>query len=123
MRYGIAPADLDRLISDVHESLFNMNNTAYHLVVDGMLSGTGVRDAVEGGWLTAPALGIFDSLGDEISAWQQRYDLAHFRTYPDSNEVDRLDADGLVLRKKLADELSQAKVQYFSSTKMHLVLP
>ena len=100
-----------------------MNKTAHYLVVDGMLSGTGVRDAVEGGWLTAPALGISDSLGDEILAWQQRYELAHFRTYTDSNEVDRLDADGLVLRQKLAEELSQAKVQYFSSAKMQLVIP
>jgi len=100
-----------------------MNNTAHYLVVDGMLSGTGVRDAVEGGWLAVTALGVSVSLGDEISAWQQRYELAHFRTHRDSNEVDRLDADGLVLRQKLAEELSQVKVQYFSSAKMLLVIP
>lgn len=100
-----------------------MNNSVRYLVVDGNLSGTGIRDAVEGGWLTAPALGISERLDDEISAWQKRYELAHFRTYTDLKEVAKLDANGLALRQKLAEELSQAKVQYFSSAKMQLIIP
>ena len=98
-----------------------MPNKARYLVVDGNLSGTGVRDAVEGGYLTPSAIGISDGLGDEISAWQKRYELAHFRSYIDSAEVDKLDAEGLALRQKLSVELAQAKVQYFSSAKMRLL--
>lgn len=63
----------NRPIADAHESLLNMNNSMRYLIVDGNLSGTGVRDAVEGGWLTAPALGISERLVDEISEWQKRY--------------------------------------------------
>lgn len=100
-----------------------MNNKALYLVVDGSLSGTGVRDAIEGGYLTASAIGISEFLGDEISAWQQRYELAHFRAYTDSAEVDKLDTEGLALRQKLSLELAQAKVQYFSSGKMRLLFP
>jgi hypothetical protein len=100
-----------------------MHNKALYLVVDGCLSGTGVRDAVEGGYLTPSAIGIFDGLGGEISAWQKRYEMAHFRSYTDSAEVDKLDAEGLALRQKLSTELAQAKVQYFSSAKMRLLFP
>lgn len=98
-----------------------MNNKAHYLVIDGNLSGTGIRDAVEGGYLTASELGISEFLGDEISAWQQRYEVAHFGEYADVTEVDKLDAEGLALRQKLAVELAQAKVQYFSSGKMQLL--
>ena len=110
-------------IADAHGSHLNMNNSVRYLIVDGNLSGTGVRDAVEGGWLTAPELGISERLVDEISEWQKRYEMAHFRTYTDLNEVDKLDTDGLVLHQKLAEELSQAKVQYFSSARMQLIIP
>ncbi len=109
-----------RPVADVHECI-DMPNKARYLVVDGNLSGTGVRDAVEGGYLTPSAIGISDGLGDEISAWQKRYELAHFRSYTDSAEVDKLDAEGLALRQKLSVELAQAKVQYFSSAKMRLL--
>ncbi|WP_228892409.1 hypothetical protein [Pseudoduganella aquatica] len=98
-----------------------MNDRTHYLVVDGNISGTGIRDAVEGGYLTASELGISECLGDKISAWQQRYEIAHFRAYTDVTEVDKLDAEGLALRQKLAVELVRAKVQYFSSAKMQLL--
>lgn len=100
-----------------------MPNKARYLVVDDNLSGTGVRDAVEGVYLTPSAIGISDGLSDEISAWQKRYQPAHFRSYTDSAEVDKLDAEGLALRQKLSVELAQAKMQYFFSAKMRLLLP
>jgi hypothetical protein len=98
-----------------------MHNKARYLVIDGCLSGTGVRDAVEGGYLTASDIGISTALSDEISTWQQRYEMAHFLAYTDSSEIDKLDAEGLVLRQKLSVELPQAKVQYFSSAKLRLL--
>lgn len=110
-----------RPVADVHECI-DMPNKARYLVVDGNLSGTGVRDAVEGGYLKPFAIGITDGLGDEITAWLKRYELAHFCSYTDSAEVDKLDAEGLALRQKLSVELAQAKVQYFSSAKMRLLL-
>lgn len=91
------------------------------MVVDGNLSGTGIRDAVEGGYVKASELGISQCMGDEISAWQKRYELAQFEAHIDVAEVDKLDAEGLALRQKLAVELVQAKVQYFSSAKMQLL--
>ena len=111
-----------RPVADVHKYIDMPNETRY-LVVDGNLSGTGVRDAVEGGYLTPSVIGVSDGLGDEIAAWQKRYELAHFRSYTDLAEVDKLDAEGLALRQKLSVELAQAKVQYFSSAKMRLLLP
>lgn len=100
-----------------------MHNKARYLVIDGCLSGTGVRDAVEGGYLTASDIGISSDLSNGISTWQQRYEMAHFRACTDLAEVDKLDAEGLALRQKLSVELAQAKVQYFSSAKMRLLFP
>jgi len=98
-----------------------MDNRARYLVVDGELSGTGVRDGVNGGYLKTSELGISKLLSSEISLWQTRYELAHFRIYADPVEVDKLDAEGLMLRQKLSMELADAKVQYFSSAKMRLL--
>lgn len=39
-----------------------MPNEARYLAVDGSLSGTGVRDAVEGGYLTPSVIGVSDGL-------------------------------------------------------------
>jgi hypothetical protein len=58
-----------------------MYNQARYLVVDGGLSGTGIRDAVEGGYLTVSAIGISEDLINAISSWQQRYELTHFGAY------------------------------------------
>jgi len=94
-----------------------MDNRARYLVVDGELSGTGIRDGINGGYLKTSELGISKFLSSGISLWQTRYELAHFRAYADSVEVDKLDAEGLVLRQKLSVELAEAKVQYFSSAR------
>jgi len=44
-------------------------------IVDGMLSGTGIRDAVEGGYVQ---LRISPALSNKLAAWLLKYEEAHF---------------------------------------------
>jgi len=92
-----------------------------YLVVDGMLSGTGVRDAIEGGYLDLCGLGISSDIAKEVSRWQARYEHAHFVQFADVVEVAFLDAQGLSICERLMDELPDAKIGYFSAAEMRTI--
>lgn len=92
-----------------------------YLVVDGMLSGTGIRDAVEGGYLDLRELGLSQVLMKDMSRWLRRYEEAHYAQFNDQMEVATLDSEGLVLCKRLKEELPQSKIEYFSSGNMRKV--
>ncbi len=90
----------------------------HYLTIDGMLSGTGIRDAVDGGYIRPSALGLSEPLRDRISRWLTRYEDAHFRQYDESEEVNELDAEGLEITRLVRAELEGSKVDYFSSARM-----
>ncbi|WP_093293535.1 hypothetical protein [Sphingomonas sp. NFR04] len=87
------------------------------LLIDGMLSGTGVRDAVEGGYLHPEAIGLSTSLIADVADWQRRYEDAHFAGFP-GDAVANLDEEGLALRLKMQAELPDKTVGYFSNGRM-----
>ena len=45
-----------------------------YLTIDGMLSGTGIRDSVNGGYLDATDLGISFALTEKLGHWLSRYE-------------------------------------------------
>ena len=83
-------------------------------LIDGMLSGTGVRDAINGGYVDPAALGLSDQLRRSLASWQAQYEEAHVAGFP-ADRVSELDADGLVLAARVGEELAGAKVGYFSN--------
>jgi hypothetical protein len=87
------------------------------ILIDGMLSGTGLRDAVNGGYLRADALGLSSSLASQVADWQRRYEGAHFDSFP-GQLVASLDEGGLSLLPRIKNELPHKNVGYFSSAKM-----
>ena len=89
-----------------------------YLTVDGTLSGTGVRDAVEGGFVFPEKLGLSALLIDDIKAWVSRYANAHYFQFKDSNEVDALDKEGIELCIRMRCELPGSKIDYFSDAKV-----
>ncbi len=89
-----------------------------YLTVDGMLSGTGIRDAVEGGYVDPVELGLSEELKDRIKRWLPRYADAHYTQFEDREIVAELDAEGVAISKQLSDELPQSKIKYFSSAEM-----
>ena len=89
-----------------------------YLTVDGMFSGTGIRDSVEGGYLKLEELNISDDLKNKISNWLSRYEDAHYSQYEDKSEVAGLDDEGLDICVMLRSEISDSKVEYYSSAEM-----
>lgn len=87
---------------------------ANEFLIDGMLSGTGVRNAVDGGYVDPKSLGLSDRLADRIATWQAQYEEAHFAGFP-NDRVAELDKDGEALASMVSEELTGAMVGYFSN--------
>jgi hypothetical protein len=83
-------------------------------LIDGMLSGTGVRDAFNGGYLDPRDIGLSEALTGEIADWQQRYEEAHFDGFPEGL-VAQLDQRGLAFVAQAKAELPDIEIGYFSS--------
>ena len=91
--------------------------TMKYLTVDGMLSGTGVRDSVEGGYISPQDLGLPAALVERIEKWVSRYEEAHYAGFNDGMENDLLDQEGVALSKLLQQALPEAKIEYFSNAR------
>jgi hypothetical protein len=89
-----------------------------HLIVDGMLSGTGIRNGDQGGYLSPEELGVSPELESRISDWVQRYEAAHFLQFQDRSENRALDVEGLEIARALKAELPNCKVTYFSNAEL-----
>ncbi|GAA0651043.1 hypothetical protein [Brevundimonas lenta] len=87
---------------------------ATHFLIDGMLSGTGVRDGISGGYVEPGLIGISPSLVRDISAWQQRYEGCHFEGFP-AELVSELDTEGMVLAVRAGAERPDLSIGYFSN--------
>ena len=95
-----------------------MGACVLYLVLDGMVSGTGVRDAFEGGYLSLSSLGISANLQERISTWLSEYQALHFTSFSNADEVARLDEEGVAMGRQILAELPGSKVEYFSAAKM-----
>ena len=84
------------------------------LLIDGMLSGTGFRDAINGGYVDPKSLGLSEQLAHSLTCWQALYEEAHFAGFPD-DLVTKLDKDGVALASRVREELAGIKVGYFSN--------
>jgi hypothetical protein len=89
-----------------------------YLTVDGMMSGTGIRDSVRGGHLEPANLGVSDLLAGRVADWLKRYEIAHMGQYRDKERVAKLDEEGLLICVALRAELPEAKIEYYSDALM-----
>lgn len=88
------------------------------IIIDGMLSGTGIRDAVAGGYMNPNILGLSEEAKRKLSDWLSRYENAHYYQYEDKVESQKLDLDGIELAKSIGRELPDCEVAYYSSAQM-----
>ena len=84
------------------------------LLVDGMLSGTGVRDAINGGYIEPSELELSADLSTALAAWVSEYGLLHMHGYVDADAIERLDQEGLSLARMPAAERQEHVVGYYS---------
>lgn len=89
-----------------------------YLTVDGMMSGTGVRDSVAGGYVRLSDLGLSPPLASRISEWVRAYTEAHLDGYRDGKRVAILDDEGLKICAAIRDEVPASKVEYYSDALM-----
>ena len=91
-----------------------------YLVVDGELSGTGLRNKYdrEYGYIDPRDINLSDSLVSQIEKWQKAYEQVHFYGYKDKKEILRLDTEGIQIARKIASELTDVKVEYFSDAEL-----
>jgi hypothetical protein len=85
-----------------------------YLTVDGMLSGTGIRGSVAGGYLEPTQLDLSQSLASQITSWLAQYEDGHYAGFGDTVEVAKLDAEGIRIAQQIQRELPQTKVEYYS---------
>lgn len=83
------------------------------LLVDGMLSGTGIRDAKNGGYIKLSELKISQSLLADLTTWQAGYEHIHVHGFP-PERVEAADREGLAFAARLQEELPNLSVGYFS---------
>jgi hypothetical protein len=91
------------------------------LVVDGELSGTGVRDTEDGFLNLREELGLSTSLSGEIERWQCEYEEEHFDRYKDRMKCKSLDREGVLLARRLKSEKPDDHVRYYSSAYLRYI--
>ncbi len=93
-----------------------------YLTIDGMLSGTGIRDSVAGGYIEPPKLGLSTELVAQIEEWVKRYEQAHYLQFCDKNVNEELDQEGVAISRLLRDELPDVKIEYYSNANMRKII-
>jgi hypothetical protein len=93
-----------------------------YLTVDGMFSGTGIRDSIEGGYIKPDELGLSAELKQRISSWLNRYEDEHYAQYEDRSIVSKLDAEGIEICQLLKLEIPDSKVEYYSAAETKKII-
>ncbi|MES2619691.1 MAG: hypothetical protein V4615_02485 [Bacteroidota bacterium] len=89
-----------------------------YLVIDASLSGTGIRDKYEGGYLAPEDLGLSSDTIQRLNAWLSKYENEHYNGFTDDNIIDELDREGKEIALLIKAELSEVKLEYFSDARM-----
>jgi hypothetical protein len=89
-------------------------------LLDGMLSGTGIRDSVKGGYVAPADLKLSSGLQANIAEWQRNYEDAHFEGFSDET-VAALDREGQELVALIRAERPQLRIGYFSNGLMRRI--
>lgn len=88
-----------------------------YLTVDGMMSGTGIRDSVEGGYINLDEIDVSDKLKNDLRSWLSEYEAEHYRGYKSNDRIKLLDDEGISLAVRLSNEFPDSKVEYYSDAK------
>lgn len=92
-----------------------VDETKRKIVIDGMLSGTGIRDLDQGGYLSPEDLDLGDDFTSDLATWLRAYENLHYFNLQDATEVGELDRQGLELTRRLRVLLPAFRVGYYSN--------
>lgn len=89
-----------------------------YLVIDASLSGTGIRDKYEGGYISPNELGLSFVVIDRLNQWLSKYENEHYNGFTDAHIINELDQEGKEIAILIKSELSEVKLEYFSDARM-----
>jgi hypothetical protein len=89
-----------------------------YLTVDGMLSGTGIRDTVEGGYIRPESLGLPPEIIIRINEWLKKYEEQHYMGFINGEANQKLDGEGIAIARMIQEQIPDCKVEYFSDAYM-----
>lgn len=91
-----------------------------YLIIDASLSGTGIRDKYEGGYLAPEDLQLSQTTIQCLNIWLLKYENEHYNGFLDNIIIDELDREGKEIAIIIKNELSEVKLEYFSDARMTL---
>jgi hypothetical protein len=86
-----------------------------YLIIDGCLSGTGIRDYYEGGYIEPSVLMLSQDTVQRLEAWLEGYRNEHYNGFSNKEKVQELDNEGKNIAVLVKDELRASKIQYYSA--------
>ena len=89
-----------------------------YLVVDAFLSGTGVRDYYNSGYIEPESLHLSDATIDKLKDWLSRYASEFYSGYKNDEVVNELDREGKEIAFLIKNELVNVKIDYCSDARM-----
>lgn len=89
-----------------------------YLTIDASLSGTGIRNQYEGGYITPEELNLNDEIIHLLKDWLSEYEEEHYNGYENNQRIDELDKKGKKIALMIKNSLSEVKVEYFSDARM-----
>ena len=98
--------------------ILNQVSEMKNLIVDGMLSGTGIRDGIAGGYVSPDEIIKNEELKTDINGWRDRYAEEHYFQFENREAIKKLDAEGIELAKRISLLLPEVTVEYYSAAHM-----
>lgn len=89
-----------------------------YLIIEASLSGTGIRDKYEDGYIAPEGLGLSSATIQSLNAWLSKYENEHYNGFTDDNTIDELDRKGKEIALLIKNELAEVKLEYFSDARM-----
>ena len=89
-----------------------------YLVIDAALSGTGIRDKYQGGYIDPEDLNLSLAIKQKLKEWLSKYENEHFNGFTDEGIIKELDQEGIEIALIIKNELSEVKLEYFSDALM-----
>jgi len=89
-----------------------------YLVIDAVLNGTGIRKKYEGDYITPKELNLSLEITQRLNEWLQKYWEEHYQGFACDSVINKLDCEGKEIARKIKNEVSDVKIEYFSEAKM-----
>ncbi len=89
-----------------------------YLVIDAALSGTGIRDKYEGGYINTDDLGLSLLIKQRLKEWLSKYESEHNNGFTNDAIISELDQEGREIALMIKNELPEVKIEYFSDARL-----